>query len=150
MIKRLRIQNFRSLVDVTVDLDPLTVLIGRSGTGKSNFVSAIRFLRDSLAARQMNANSLGGPSRILHVDHQKEPLGYNLQFFITGLEESFEYGLQFDFTKGRVHEEYLKLGDTLLFHQAAGKWVQPQSGKYVYLEHEGSLELLAELEKGLE
>lgn len=38
MITRVRIQNFRSLVDVTVDLEPLTVLIGRSGTGKSNSV----------------------------------------------------------------------------------------------------------------
>ena len=45
MIKRIRVQNFRSLADVTVDLDPLTILIERSGTGKSNFIDAIRFLR---------------------------------------------------------------------------------------------------------
>src|SRR6476660_9114323 len=51
MIKHVRIQNFRSLVDVTVDLDPLTVLIGRSGSGKSNFVHALRFLRDYLEYR---------------------------------------------------------------------------------------------------
>ena len=46
MISRIRIQNFRSLIDVDVTLEPLTVLIGRSGTGKSNFVAAVRALRN--------------------------------------------------------------------------------------------------------
>ena len=51
MIKRIRIQNYRSLIDVDVELGPLTVLIGLSGTGKSNFVRAIRALRDALTNR---------------------------------------------------------------------------------------------------
>lgn len=54
MIKSIHIQNFKSLRDVTVNLGPLTVLIGRSGTGKSNFVQAIRFLRDYLTHRNFN------------------------------------------------------------------------------------------------
>ncbi len=54
MIKRIRIQNFRSLRDVTVDLAPLTVLIGRSGSGKSNFVNAIRYLKATI---QLPGNS---------------------------------------------------------------------------------------------
>ncbi len=123
MIKRLRIRNFRSLVDVTVDLDPLTVLIGRSGTGKSNFVHALRFLRDCLTARQMNVESLGGVQRILHVDHQREPLEYQLQFSIGAIGETFEYNLQGNPAAGQVLEEALKLGDKVLFHQSAGKWV---------------------------
>src|SRR5437660_890140 len=125
MIKRVRIQNFRSLVDVTINLDPLTVLIGRSGTGKSNFVDAIRFLRDSLNTRGMNANALGGLHRVLHVDRQREPLGYNLLFSITGLDEPFEYNLQVNPSSGQLLEEYLKMGEKPLFHRAAGKWVHP-------------------------
>ena len=50
MIHQIRIQNFKSLRDVTVDLSPVTVFVGKSGTGKTNFASAIRFLRDYLAA----------------------------------------------------------------------------------------------------
>jgi len=50
MIHCIRIQNFKSLRDVTVDLSPVTVFIGKSGTGKTNFASAIRFLRDYLAS----------------------------------------------------------------------------------------------------
>jgi predicted ATPase len=123
MIKRIRIQNFRSLADVTVDLDPLTVLIGRSGTGKTNFVHAIRFLRDSLNGRQMNANSLGGPHRVLHVNHQNDPLAYSLHFSIAGLGESFEYRLVVRLAAGEVIEESLKLSDKLLFHRDTKKWL---------------------------
>lgn len=122
MIKQIRIQNFRSLVDVTVDLDPLTVLIGRSGTGKSNFVQAIRVLRDSLNSRQMNANALGGAHRVLHVDHLDQPLNYNFHFSIVGIDDSFEYGLRFIPASSNVLEEYLKLGPKPLFHQSHGKW----------------------------
>ncbi len=124
MIKQIRIQNFRSLVDVTVDLDPLTVLIGRSGTGKSNFVDAIRFLRDSLNERKVNVNSLGGPHRVVHVDHQNEALAYSLRFSITALGESFEYRLQVEPRKEEVVEESFTLSEKLLFHQAAGKWLR--------------------------
>src|SRR5262245_57739227 len=125
MIKRVRIQNFRSLVDVTVDLDPLTVLIGRSGTGKSNFVQAIRFLRDCLNTRNGSAvvNAVGGLHRVLHVDHLGEPLEYNLRFSIARIGESFEYSLRVNPSSTQVLEEYLKLGEKPLFHQADGKWV---------------------------
>src|SRR5216117_3903988 len=107
MIKRVQIQNFRSLVNVTVHLDPLTVLIGRSGTGKSNFVQAIRFLRDCLNTRNMNAGALGGANPVLHVAHQKEPLDYNLRFSIAGIGESFEYGLRVNPSMAQVLEEHL-------------------------------------------
>ena len=54
MIKRIRICNFKSLGDVTVDLEPITALIGCSGTGKTNFVEALRFLRDFLRTRNLD------------------------------------------------------------------------------------------------
>lgn len=44
-ITRIRIQNFRSLADVTLDLDGLSVLIGDNGSGKSSIVEAIETLR---------------------------------------------------------------------------------------------------------
>jgi predicted ATPase len=121
MISRIRIQNFRSLVDVTVDLDPLTVLIGRSGTGKSNFVHAIRFLRDCLNSRQINVNSLGGVERTLHVDHPKEPITYEVTFTIAGIDLTFQYFLRFHPQQGQI-EESLTVGDKPLFRHMGGKW----------------------------
>jgi predicted ATPase len=122
MIKRIRIQNFRSLVDVTVDLDPLTVLIGRSGTGKSNFVQAIRFLRDSLATRAVNFNQPGAVPRIFHVEHDNEPLVYEVEFEIKGLGKDFQYRLEFNPKKGQ-HGEKLGIGGDVLFHHVERKWI---------------------------
>ena len=42
MIKRIKIVNFRSCKEVVLDnLGPMTVLIGRNGTGKTNVLKAI-------------------------------------------------------------------------------------------------------------
>src|SRR4051794_18873009 len=51
MIKHVHIKNYKSLEDVSVTLGPVTILIGRSGSGKSNFVEALRWLRDYLIHR---------------------------------------------------------------------------------------------------
>ncbi len=53
MIERITIQNFKSIDRVSVELSPVTVLVGRSGTGKSNFVQAVRCLRDLLTKGQI-------------------------------------------------------------------------------------------------
>ncbi len=122
MIKKIRIQNFRSLLDVTVDLDPLTVLIGRSGTGKSNFIDAIRFLRDSLANRAVNFNQTAGVQSVFHVEHTKEPLIYDLSFEINGVSKDVAYRLEFSPRNGQ-YGEMLSLGGNPLFHHAGGKWI---------------------------
>ncbi len=45
-ISRLRVKNFRSIAEIDIPLGPLTVLIGANGSGKSNVVDALRFVRD--------------------------------------------------------------------------------------------------------
>ncbi|MBK8562250.1 MAG: AAA family ATPase [Saprospiraceae bacterium] len=44
MIKTIRIQNFRSLQDVTLDLQDVNLLIGPNNSGKTNLMKALRFL----------------------------------------------------------------------------------------------------------
>lgn len=46
-IKEIRVQNFRSIVDETLECDPLTVLVGRNGSGKSAFLSALELFYDT-------------------------------------------------------------------------------------------------------
>lgn len=121
MIKKIRIQNFRSLRDVTVELDPLTVLIGRSGTGKSNFVNAVRFLRDCLNSRQIDFHSQGGIFRVLHVDHPGDPLAYDLGFRISSSGPEYRYSLVWQ-PSGEL-DESLQVGGKTLFHRLAGKWI---------------------------
>lgn len=43
MISRLRIENFKSIADLTLKLGRVTVLIGENGSGKSNILEAIGF-----------------------------------------------------------------------------------------------------------
>jgi predicted ATPase len=47
-LSRLRIKNFRSIAELDVPINQLTILVGPNGSGKSNLVDALRFLRDSL------------------------------------------------------------------------------------------------------
>src|SRR5438552_5346151 len=67
MIKHVRITNFKSLSDVSLDLEPVTVLIGRSGTGKSNLFVALRFLSDCVKSLngEIASNNQGGWAKII-------------------------------------------------------------------------------------
>ena len=44
MLKRVHVQGYKSLVDVEVHLEPLTVLFGPNAAGKSNFLDALQLL----------------------------------------------------------------------------------------------------------
>jgi predicted ATPase len=132
MIKRVRICNFKSLGDVTVDLEPITVLIGRSGTGKTNFVQAFRFLRDYLISRNLGTTlpQYGGWERILCVTASKPiRLLYDITFEVAGETDTYNYLISFQQSvqgSGLVHdEEKLSLGERVLFHRQQRKWLQP-------------------------
>jgi energy-coupling factor transporter ATP-binding protein EcfA2 len=43
MIRKVRIENFKSIADLTLELGRVTVLIGANGSGKSNILEAITF-----------------------------------------------------------------------------------------------------------
>ena len=48
MIEKVWAKNYRSLKDIQLTLEPLTVLVGENGAGKSNLVDVLRFLSDAL------------------------------------------------------------------------------------------------------
>ncbi|MDR2495914.1 MAG: DUF3696 domain-containing protein [Tannerellaceae bacterium] len=47
MIKQIQIKNFKSHIDTTVDMAPLTLLTGLNGMGKSSVIQALLLLRQS-------------------------------------------------------------------------------------------------------
>lgn len=62
MLKRIKIQGYKSLVDVEVYLQPLSVLFGPNASGKSNFLDALQLL--SRIAGGANLRSVfGSPYR---------------------------------------------------------------------------------------
>jgi predicted ATPase len=128
MIKKFSCRHFKSLDDVRVTLDPVTVLIGRSGTGKSNFVDAIQFLRDYLIHRTFNfVPSYGGWEAVLSATAaERMPIAFLVAFDVPGISEEFQYCLVLDQhpeVQPRetivpvIQNESLYLGGRPLFHQ---------------------------------
>jgi AAA15 family ATPase/GTPase len=54
MLKRIKIQGYKSLVDVEVHLQPLTVLFGPNASGKSNFLDALQLLSRIASSKKLN------------------------------------------------------------------------------------------------
>jgi len=60
-LRRVRIRNYKSIGRCDVECGTLTVLVGRNGSGKSNFLDALRFIVDGLQASLDHAiKSRGG------------------------------------------------------------------------------------------
>lgn len=47
-LRRVRIRGYKSIAFCDVALEPLTILVGRNASGKSNFLDALGFLRDTV------------------------------------------------------------------------------------------------------
>lgn len=126
MIKRITIKDFKSLEDVCVDLEPVTVLVGRSGTGKSNFVNALRFLRNCVLLEPKAAVPAGGWPHLVPAGKDKPTMSFEVVFEVPGVGADFRYLLGFtcqDPRNQRFDEERLCLGGDVLFHQRAGAWL---------------------------
>ena len=62
MLKRIRIQGYKSLVDLELNLKPLSVLVGPNASGKSNFLDALQLL-SRMATCQTLENAFEPPYR---------------------------------------------------------------------------------------
>src|SRR5665213_2690313 len=137
MIKRLHIWNFKSLRDVTIDFDPLTVLIGRSGAGKTNIVESLKFWRHYLITQNFNVQPQAWGRVLSATDRGNKHFGFEVMFCVPGFTGDFKYKLEFGFGP-HIHfgpvliEELLETGGKALFRQMNGKWVtEPAMGEPV-------------------
>jgi predicted ATPase len=65
-IRRVRIRNYKSIAFCDVTLEPLTILVGRNASGKSNFLDALAFVRDvEVDGLRTAITKHGGPDAIL-------------------------------------------------------------------------------------
>ena len=140
MIHKYRVKNFKSLIDVTIDFDPVTVLVGRSGTGKSNILDSLRALKSILLAGSLDKFARNNQNlawnNIKHVSNGKHPLSFEVSFSIGGVDDKYFYALRFfderNVTRGpselydkfpQFVDEQLLLGDKTLFHHIKREWI---------------------------
>jgi predicted ATPase len=74
MLKQIRIAGWKSIRDASLELGPVTVLIGANGSGKSNLVAFFRMLGRLVADEfQVHIAQCGGANAILHFGAKRTP-----------------------------------------------------------------------------
>ena len=58
MLQKVSIQNFKSLKDVTLELQKVNLLIGPNNSGKSNFLKALELLANYVQGKEINMEYL--------------------------------------------------------------------------------------------
>jgi predicted ATPase len=77
MLKRIRVAGWKSIKDQTVDLPPLTVVIGANGAGKSNLLSLFKLLDAMFAIKPGFRNYVGqngSSDSLLHYGTKQTPV----------------------------------------------------------------------------
>ena len=125
-LTRVVLRNYKSIAACDVKLSPLTYLVGANGSGKSNFIDALHFVRDALNGSLDNAiNERGGLSEVRrrssgHPTHFGIRLEFNLP---TGEQGLYAFAVGALPSRGyEVQREECSIGGT-------GK------GPYFLLEH---------------
>src|SRR5215207_9630772 len=80
-IRRVVLQNYRSIAACDVRLRPLTVLVGPNGSGKSNFLDALRFVSDALrTSLDLAVRQREGIDEVVRRDTADARFGIRLDF----------------------------------------------------------------------
>lgn len=104
-LSRVVLRNYKSIAACDVRLGQLTYLVGANGSGKSNFLDALHFVRDALSGSLDNAlNERGGLSEVRrrssgHPTH----FGLRLEFWLRG-GQSGHYAFNVGALSGRGYE----------------------------------------------
>ncbi len=92
-LRRVRLRNYKSIGECDVELGRFTILVGRNGSGKSNFLDALAFLADAVETSVSHAAEKRGRMRSLEPRSQR------------GQSAEVEIAVTFDVGDG-VHAEY--------------------------------------------
>jgi predicted ATPase len=122
MLKKLTVDNFKSLVNVTYEPGPVNLLIGANNSGKTNLCQAIRFLSLSAQMPLDDAVSIatgGSWSSVPNVYVRKETIDLSCicELNVRGSPRVFEYILSLrsssPFEPCHVHHERLTVVDAV-------------------------------------
>lgn len=130
MIKRILIENFRSILKCDLTLTPLTVIVGANATGKSNLIKAIEFYSNSIKLGiQKTIYGLGGFKEITpkqHKAYQKLPILFEIESSLVpptnwdkmnmpDIDISYKFQLRQSRNKASIENELLIIKEPLLY-----------------------------------
>lgn len=120
-LRRARVEGFRSIRHLDLELGDLTVLIGANGSGKSNFIGFFTLMSFMLSeSLQVYVGRRGGGSSILHYGPKRTPL-LKAELEFAGDAGVSQYGLVMAFATpdGLLftdeHVRFQRLGETTWF-----------------------------------
>jgi predicted ATPase len=99
MITRFRVQNFKALRDVTLDLTPIHVLIGPNDTGKTSILEALYVLSKSTQGGELG-NAFKGPWEGRTLVWNQLESAVSLKVTVKDAQGEFEYRLECTFAPG--------------------------------------------------
>ena len=129
MLERLKVHGFRTLVDTEIRFDPLTIMIGKNGVGKTTILDSLQLLGNF--SRGGINRAFGPPPWSLSWQRTKGkgyiPVRFEVQ---VRTEERYNYVLSLSEKAGTplVTEERLMRADDNFTVSSLGPGNQPQSG----------------------
>jgi predicted ATPase len=138
-ITRVRLENYKSIKFCDVRLEPLTVLVGKNGSGKSNFLDALDFLseslRDSLDIALRNRNGL---YNLLHKSQDKKPVEYfriYVEFECFSYRGFYDVKIGSEYILGGVREITKVLSEELEIYGEQGFSVSEEEFRYFGIDN---------------
>lgn len=116
-IKRIRIQGFKSLEDVTFEPETgFSCLVGSNGAGKSNFCDALLFFKNIILNGVSSAvDTFGDLSLILNTSTQSL-ISLEMEIKSGYIQK---YSLQVDLTSKQIISENIKSGNLIIYNRNA-------------------------------
>ena len=114
-LKRVQIRNYKSIAFCDVTLEPLTLLVGRNGSGKSNFLDALGFLADLMEKKiSESITARGGWRSTVSKSYAHAAIEFRIEMDFPSHRShwtaDFSFSIRFDGSNGVVIEsEVLKL-----------------------------------------
>jgi predicted ATPase len=110
MITNLHIKNYRSLKHINIPLNSLTVLCGLNGSGKSNIVDSIRFVKDSLKFGVKEAIAKrGGIRDIICKTNNENEIQIHIEFSNSDLNGLYSFSIEIQEVKYHIKWEKLSI-----------------------------------------
>lgn len=115
MITSLDVQHYKSLADIRLDFEPITVLVGPNASGKTNIVDALRFLRDTIVhGLDHSINDRGG----MQIIRQFSPT----RPYIVSIGADFRYELNDAWRTGHYSLKFSSSNDEIRVESESADW----------------------------